>query len=71
VHWLSWDGLHLRLVGLLDRRHDTLALGLILPESFNPEALALWTPLPPEKAGRVHFLKAGKMKVSLDGRELI
>jgi polynucleotide 5'-kinase involved in rRNA processing len=71
VHRLSWESLHLRLVGLLDGAHHTLALGLILPESFHPEALALWTPLPPHKAGAVRFLKAGKMKVSLAGREMI
>ena len=70
VQWLSWPALHFRLVGLLDAAHRTLALGLILPYPWDPEALALWTPLTPASAPRVRFLKAGKMKVSLEGREL-
>lgn len=70
VHWLSWSGMHFRLVGLLDASHRTLALGLILPGPWDPEVLALWTPLPPDAASRVCFLKAGKMKVTLEGREL-
>jgi polynucleotide 5'-hydroxyl-kinase GRC3/NOL9 len=70
VHWLSWSGLHLRLLGLLDAGRRTLALGLILPEPFHPEDLALWTPLSPEQKAAVRFLKAGPMRVSLEGREL-
>ncbi len=70
VHWLSWTGLQLRLVGLLDPLHRTLALGLVLPAPWDPEALALWTPLPEAAAPRVRFLKVGKMRVSLEGREL-
>jgi polynucleotide 5'-hydroxyl-kinase GRC3/NOL9 len=70
VQWLSWPALHFRLVGLLDAAHRSLALGLILPSHWDPEALALWTPLPPASAPRVRFLKVGKMKVSLEGREL-
>jgi len=71
VHWLSWSGLHQRLVGLLNARRRTLALGLILPEPFQPGSLALWTPLPPAQVSAVRFLKAGKMRVSRDGLELI
>jgi polynucleotide 5'-hydroxyl-kinase GRC3/NOL9 len=70
VHWLSWTGLHLRLVGLLDARHRTLALGLVLPAPWDPEALALWTPLPGASATQVRFLKVGRMRVSPEGREL-
>jgi len=70
IHWLSWGGVHLRLVGLLDGRRGTLGLGLILPEPFQPRALALWTPLAPEQAGAVRFLKTGKMRLSPEGQEL-
>jgi polynucleotide 5'-hydroxyl-kinase GRC3/NOL9 len=35
VHWLTWPSHHLRLVGLLDGRHRTLGLGLIIPEPWD------------------------------------
>ncbi len=70
VHWLTWPSLRFRLVGLLDGRRRTLALGSIMPVPWDPETLALWTPLPPGEAGRVRFLKVGKMKVTLEGREI-
>jgi len=68
--WLSWSSLHFRLVGLLDGKRRTLALGLILPAPWTSEALALWTPLAPVDAPRVRCLKVGKIKVNLEGREL-
>lgn len=70
VHWLSWPVLSLRLVGLLDRAHRTLALGLIHPSPWDRQVLALWTPLPPSQAAAVRFVKVGKMRLSLEGREL-
>jgi polynucleotide 5'-kinase involved in rRNA processing len=70
VHWLSLSSLQLRLAGLLDGSRRTLALGLILPGPFDPQTLTLWTPLPPAAAPGVCFLKVGKMKLSLEGREL-
>ena len=70
VHWLSWEGLQLRLVGLLDGRHRTLALGLILPIAWDRENLALLTPLAPEAAARVRFVKLGKLRLNLEGQEL-
>ncbi|MFH1597064.1 MAG: Clp1/GlmU family protein [Pseudomonadota bacterium] len=70
MHWLSWSSLHFRLVGLLDGRRRTLALALILPATWHPQSLALWTPLAPEAAGQVRFLKVGKIRVNLEGREL-
>lgn len=70
THWLSWSSLHFRLLGLLDGRRRTLALGLILPAPWHPQSLAIWTPLAPEAAGPVRFLKVGKIKVNLEGREL-
>lgn len=71
VHWISWKGLHLRLVGLLDAAHRTLALGIILPGPWNPRTLALWTPLAPGMAFQTRFIKLGKMKLTLEGRELL
>jgi polynucleotide 5'-hydroxyl-kinase GRC3/NOL9 len=70
LHWLSWSGMHLRLVGLLDGARRTLALGLILPAPWNAEKIAFWTPLPPEAASRVHFLQVGKIRVSMTGKEM-
>jgi len=70
THWLTWNSLHFRLVGLLDGRRHTLALALILPAPWHPKSLALWTPLAPEAAAQVRFLKVGKIKVNLEGREL-
>jgi polynucleotide 5'-kinase involved in rRNA processing len=70
THWLTWNSLHFRLVGLLDGRRRTLALALILPAPWHPQSLALWTPLAPEAAAQVRFLKVGKIKVNLEGREL-
>jgi len=69
-HWLTWSGIHFRLVGLLDAARHTLALGLILPAPWNLEEMAFWTPLSPDAAARVHFLQVGKMRVSLTGKEL-
>jgi polynucleotide 5'-hydroxyl-kinase GRC3/NOL9 len=70
VHWLTWSGMHLRLVGLLDGARRTLALGLILPSTWNPEEMVFWTPLAPDAAHRVRFLKVGKMRITLTGKEL-
>jgi hypothetical protein len=70
VHWLTWHSLRYRLVGLLDGRRRTLALGLVLPGLWDPAALALWTPLAAADAPRVRFLKWGKIRVNLEGREL-
>jgi polynucleotide 5'-hydroxyl-kinase GRC3/NOL9 len=70
VHRISWSDLHYRLVGLLDGRRHTLALGLVLPLPWDPETLALWTPLEADAAARVRALKIGRIKVNLQGREL-
>jgi polynucleotide 5'-hydroxyl-kinase GRC3/NOL9 len=71
LHWLTWSGMHLRLVGLLDGARRTLALGLILPSTWDPEEMVFWTPLTPEAAPGVRFLKVGKMRITLTGKELI
>ncbi|MFA5111169.1 MAG: Clp1/GlmU family protein [Desulfobaccales bacterium] len=70
VHWLTWPGHHFRLVGLLDGRRRTLGLGLILPEPFDPETLALWSPLAAAAVTRVRFVKVGKIRLNLRGQEL-
>lgn len=69
-HCLAWSSMHLRLVGLLDDSRRTLALGLIMPGAWNPEEVLLWTPLAPDAAPRVRFLKIGKIQLSLTGKEL-
>lgn len=60
----------LRLVGLLDSRHRTLALGLILPIAWDREKLALLAPLAPAAAARVRFVKLGKQRLDQEGQEL-
>ncbi len=70
VHWLTWPSIHWRLVGLLDGRRRTLGLGLILPGTWVPETLTLWSPLPPPALPRVRFLKVGKLRLNLRGQEL-
>lgn len=70
VHWLSWEALQLRLVGLLDGGHRTLALGLIQPVPWDRENLALITPLAPGAAAQVRFVKLGKMRLNLEGQEV-
>jgi len=70
LHWLTWESLHLRLVGLLDGDRRTLALGLILPSAWNPEEMVFWTPLISDGPSQVRFLKVGKMRLTLTGKEL-
>jgi polynucleotide 5'-hydroxyl-kinase GRC3/NOL9 len=70
VRWLTWPSLHWRLVGLLDGRRRTLALGLILPGAWDPKILALFSPLVQSAIHQVRFLKVGKLRVNLRGQEL-
>jgi polynucleotide 5'-hydroxyl-kinase GRC3/NOL9 len=70
LNWLTWSAMHYRLVGFLDGARRTLGLGLILPSPFHPEEMAFWTPLGQAAAGGTRFLKVGKMRVSLTGKEL-
>jgi polynucleotide 5'-hydroxyl-kinase GRC3/NOL9 len=70
VHWLIWPSLHWRLAGLLDGRHRTLALGLVLPEAWDPKTLALFSPLEEPAMHQVRFLKMGKLRLNLRGQEL-
>jgi len=70
VHWLTWPSHHRRLVGLLDGRRRTLGLGLIIPGTWDPETLALWSPLAPELLSRVRFVKVGQLRLNRRGQEL-
>jgi polynucleotide 5'-kinase involved in rRNA processing len=70
VHWLTWPSHHQRLVGLLDGRRRTLSLGLIIPRPWDPETLALWSPLAPELLPRVRFVKMGQLRLNRRGQEL-
>jgi polynucleotide 5'-kinase involved in rRNA processing len=70
VHWLTWPSHHQRLVGLLDGRRRTLSLGLIIPGAWDPETLALWSPMAPELLSRVRFVKAGHLRLNRRGQEL-
>ncbi|MFZ5447401.1 MAG: Clp1/GlmU family protein [Thermodesulfobacteriota bacterium] len=70
VHWLTWPSLHWRLIGLLDGGRRTLGLGLILPGVWDPETLAIWTPLDKPALLCVRFLKVGKLRLNLRGQEL-
>jgi polynucleotide 5'-hydroxyl-kinase GRC3/NOL9 len=70
VHWLTWPSHHQRLVGLLDGRRRTLSLGLIIPGTWDPETLALWSPLAPELLSRVRFVKVGQLRLNRRGQEL-
>jgi polynucleotide 5'-hydroxyl-kinase GRC3/NOL9 len=70
LHWLSWERLQGRLVGLLDGRRRTLALGLIAPVPWDRQALPLLTPLAPGTAPPVRLVKLGKLRLNLQGQEL-
>jgi polynucleotide 5'-hydroxyl-kinase GRC3/NOL9 len=68
--WLTWSSMHQRLVGLLDGARRTLALGLILPSAWDPEEMFFWTPLSTDAARQVKFLQAGKLRLTMTGKEL-
>jgi len=70
VHWLTWPSHHHRLAGLLDGRRRTLSLGLISPDPWDPENLALWSPLAPELRSRVRFMRVGQLRINQRGQEL-
>jgi polynucleotide 5'-hydroxyl-kinase GRC3/NOL9 len=70
LHFVSRSALEHHLVGLWDKRHRTLALGLLLPSSWEENNLHIWTPLPASQRHQVAFLNLGRLKLSLTGREL-
>jgi len=70
VHLLCRSALEHHLVGLWDRSHRTLALGLLLPSPWQEGRLHVWTPLPAAQRSAVSSLSLGRLKLSLSGREL-
>jgi polynucleotide 5'-hydroxyl-kinase GRC3/NOL9 len=67
---LAWPALAYRLVGLLDGRLHTRALGLLLPAPWDGRSLTILTPLPETQARVVHSLHLGKLRVNPQGREI-
>lgn len=70
VCWLPAPSLEMRLVGLLDENFDVLALGLLLPSAWEKQEAAIWTPLPQERQPQVRHCRVGKLRLSLQGKEL-
>jgi polynucleotide 5'-hydroxyl-kinase GRC3/NOL9 len=68
--FLTWPSLAYRLAGLLDGRHRTLALGLILPEAWDGRSISILTPLPSPRAAAVRYLHVGQRRVYPQGQEL-
>jgi polynucleotide 5'-kinase involved in rRNA processing len=68
--FLTWPSLAYRLTGLLDGRHRTLALGLILPQAWDGRTISLLTPLPSSRATAVRYLHVGQRRVHPLGQEL-
>ncbi len=66
-----WMACHHRLVGLLDRGHRTLALGLIRASPWQERAFRVLTPLGRDQAAAVRFLYFGRVRLSPEGQELL
>jgi polynucleotide 5'-hydroxyl-kinase GRC3/NOL9 len=69
--FLTWQSFSYRLMGLLDGRHRTLALGLILPSPWNGRDIPVLTPLSGTETANVRFLHMGKVRVHPQGWEII
>jgi hypothetical protein len=67
---LAWPSLAYRLVGLLDGRHSTLALGLILPGAWDGKSVSVAAPLLPSLAEAVQYIHVGQRRVHPQGQEL-
>ncbi len=70
LQFITWPALDNRLVGLLDGRHRTLALGIVLPHPWEARCWRILTPLSPERAAEVRFLTLGRLRLTPEGREL-
>jgi polynucleotide 5'-hydroxyl-kinase GRC3/NOL9 len=68
--FLSWSSLGHHLAGLLDGRHRTLALGLILPTAWDSRSISILTPLPSPRAAAVRYLHVGPRRIHPQGQEL-
>ncbi len=69
--FLAWQAFAYRLAGLLDGRHRTLALGLILPAPWNGQTIPVLTPLAHHEAARVKYLHVGRLRVLPSGQEIV
>jgi polynucleotide 5'-kinase involved in rRNA processing len=70
LHLLDRSTMEHHLVGLWDRFHHTLALGLLLPSLWHEGILRIMTPWPASRASEIKGLSLGRLKLSLTGREL-
>ena len=70
IHWVNWNTLELRLVGLLDEKLLTLGLGLLLPSAWERRQIIIHTPLPSRLLDRVRFCRLGEIRLGLTGEEL-
>lgn len=68
--FLTWQSFAQRLVGLLDRRRRTLALGLILPGPWNGRSLSILTPLSAGHVPHVRGLHVGRLRLHPHGQEI-
>lgn len=67
---VPWTSLELRLVGLLEERLLTIALGLLLPSEWDRGQITILTPLPPARLQEVRFLRLGRLRLEPSGQEL-
>jgi polynucleotide 5'-hydroxyl-kinase GRC3/NOL9 len=70
LHLLSSSDLEHLLVGLWDKGHRTVALGLLLPSPWQEGILRFLTPWPASQIHQVRSLSLGRLKLSPTGREL-
>jgi polynucleotide 5'-hydroxyl-kinase GRC3/NOL9 len=67
---LAWPALAQRLVGLLDSRLHTRALGLLLPAPWDGRSLIVLTPLRQADDGVIRYVHLGKLRIHPQGREI-
>lgn len=70
VHLFGPSTLENHVVGLWDKSHRTLALGILLSSPWQDGYVRVWTPLPASQTSAVRSLSLGRLKLSLSGREL-
>jgi polynucleotide 5'-hydroxyl-kinase GRC3/NOL9 len=70
LHLLDRKSLEHHLVGLWDRFRHTLALGLLLPSPWYEGILRIMTPWPASRVAEIKGLSLGRLRVSLNGREI-
>ncbi|MFZ2088794.1 MAG: Clp1/GlmU family protein [Desulfobaccales bacterium] len=70
LHLMDRSSLEHRLLGLVDGSRRTLALGLLLPSSWEEGRVQVFTPLSPSRVPEVKRLSLGRLRLSQGGREL-